>query len=127
MPMTSTRLASFAVEQEAQRPERVAVLIDRHCAGSCEQFVLEARTSFRVKVLGRPTMGAHDYSNLRPCRLDAGRILFYATTRSTRLPDLSVDAAGIAPDILLPEHSDTVEREAEPKHVQHWLEGGPLR
>lgn len=121
------RFGSVPVDLEARRPERVAILTDRPCGSSCEQFVLEARTSFRVKIVGRPTMGALDYSNLRPYRLDSGRILFYATTRSTRLPDLHIDAAGIAPDILLPTPLDAAGREAEVRQVQRWLEGGPLQ
>lgn len=127
MPFAGERFGSIPVDLEARRPERVAILIDRPCGSSCEQFVLEARTSYRVKIVGRPTMGALDYSNLRPHRLGSGRVLFYATTRSTRLPDFHVDAAGIAPDILLPAPSDAAAHEAEIEQVQRWLEGGPIQ
>lgn len=112
---------------EADRPARVAILTDRACGSSCEQFVLEARTGFRVKVVGRPTMGALDYSNLRPYKLASGRILFYATSRSTRLPDMRVDAAGIQPDILLPVPIDTAGRDGEVERVRRWLAGGAMQ
>jgi hypothetical protein len=115
-----------AVPPEPMRPSRVAVLIDTPCGSSCEQFVLEARTGARVKVLGRPTQGVLDVSNLRPHRLPSGRILFYATTRSTRLPAMRIDGIGIAPDILLPTPKDQAARDAEVAQVQRWLEGGSL-
>ncbi|WP_314437198.1 S41 family peptidase [Massilia timonae] len=121
------RFESIPVALEADRPARVAILTDRGCASSCEQFVLEARTGFRVKVVGRPTMGALDYSNLRPYKLASGRILFYATSRSTRLPDMQVDAAGIQPDILLPAPLDAAGRDAGVDAVRRWLAGDAMQ
>lgn len=115
-----------AIQPEPQRPSRVAVLIDQACASSCEQFVLEARTGFRVKVLGRPTGCMLDVSNLRPHTLPSGRLLFYATSRSTRLPAMRIDGIGIAPDILLEKPADAAGRMAEARRVQRWLEGGAL-
>ena len=114
------------IDLEPHRPERIAVLIDRPCASSCEQFVLEARTGSRVKILGRPTAGVLDVSNLRPHTLPSGRSLFYATTRSTRLPDMRIDGIGIAPDILLERPGSDAERLAEVKRAQKWLEDGSL-
>ena len=115
------------IESEPHRPERVAVLTDRSCASSCEQFVLEARSGSRVKILGRPTGGMLDVSNLRPHVLPSGRLLFYATTRSTRLPDMRIDGSGIAPDILLERPDSDAERLAEVKRARKWLEDGSLR
>jgi hypothetical protein len=121
------RIETEKVKLEAKRPARVAVLTDRDCGSSCEQFVLEARTSYRVKVVGRPTHGSLDVSNLRPHLLPSGRAqLYYATTRTTRLPDMRIDTIGIAPDILLPKPADDAGRAAEVKQVQRWLEGGSL-
>lgn len=121
------RFSSVPVDVESQRPVRVAILTDRACASSCEQFVLEARTGWRVKLAGRPTMGALDYSNLRPYKLASGRILFYATSRSTRVPDMHIDAAGIQPDILLPTPIDAAGREAEVEMVRRWLAGHSMQ
>jgi hypothetical protein len=123
----STRIEYEKVKLEARRPARVAVLTDRHCGSSCEQFVLEARTSYRVKVVGRPTYGSLDVSNLRPHLLPSGRArLYYATTRTTRLPDMRIDTIGVAPDILLPKPATEADREAELRQVQRWIEGGIL-
>ena len=112
---------------EPHRPSRVAILIDGGCASSCEQFLLEARQSFSVKLIGRHTYGSLDYSNLRPHDLPSGRRrLWYATTRSTRIPGLRVDAAGIPPDIYLPMEAGNDARSEEVRRVQSWLEGGSL-
>lgn len=50
------------------------------------------------------------------------RAVFYATTRSGRLPAMLIDDIGVQPDILLPESSP----EAEVLRVQRWLEGATL-
>jgi hypothetical protein len=113
---------------EPQRPSRVAILIDGSCASSCEEFLLAARQSFNVKLIGRRTFGSLDFSNLRPYALPSGqRLLWYATSRSLRIPDQPVDLAGIPPDIYLPlAKGDHVAEEEEVGRVQRWLEGGSL-
>jgi len=112
---------------EQHRPSRVAILIDGGCGSSCEQFALEARQSFNVKLIGRHTYGSLDYSNLRPHDLPSGRRrLWYATTRSTRIPGLMVDVAGVPPDIYLPMEAGDAAKSEEVRRVQSWLEGGSL-
>lgn len=112
---------------EAHRPSRVAILIDGGCGSSCEEFALEARQSFSVKLIGRHTFGSLDYSNLRPHDLPSGRRrLWYTTTRSTRIPGLMVDVAGVPPDIYLPIEAGGDARSEEVRRVQSWLEGGSL-
>jgi hypothetical protein len=112
---------------ESHRPSRVAILIDGGCASSCEQFVLDARQSFNVKLIGEHTFGALDYSNLRPHDLPSGRRrLWYATTRSTRIPGLMVDVAGVQPDIYLPIEAGDDAKNEEVRRAQSWLEGGSL-
>ncbi|MGZ5201590.1 MAG: S41 family peptidase [Telluria sp.] len=111
--------------REPRQPTRVAVLVDRACASSCEQFLLEARSGSHVKLLGRPSRGSLDYSNLRPHQLPSGkRTVMYATSRSLRLPAMGIDGVGVQPDILLPQPADSA---AEVMQVQRWLAGGSLR
>lgn len=118
--------ADFA--KEKIQPARVAVLVDRDCGSSCEQFLLAVRQSFHVKLIGRNSNGALDYSNLRLQALPSGlRQLAYATSRSTRLPHLQVDLDGIMPDIYLPPPKDEAGRADEIVRVRRWLEGGTLR
>ena len=113
---------------EKRRPQKVAVLMDKDCGSSCEQFLLTARQGFGVKLLGRPSFGALDYSNMRPYALPSGRRdLWYTTSRSLRLPQLPVDTLGVLPDILLPELHSAGDAAAEVQAVQRWLEGGTLQ
>lgn len=112
---------------EPRRPSRVAILIDHGCGSSCEEFVMVARQSFQVKLIGRPTYGSLDFSNLRPFDLPSGqRRLWYATSRSKRIPGHPVDLAGIPPDIYLPRETGDQADQEEARRVQSWLEGGSL-
>ncbi|MBL8176801.1 MAG: hypothetical protein JNK48_19145 [Bryobacterales bacterium] len=112
---------------EPRRPSRVAILIDGGCGSSCEQFLLGARQSFHVKLIGQRTAGSLDYSNLRPRDFPSGRRrLWYATTRSTRIPGLMVDVAGVQPDIYLPAVAGGDAKNEEVRRVQNWLDGGTL-
>ena len=113
---------------EKRRPQKVAVLMDKECGSSCEQFLLTVRQGFAVKLLGRPSFGALDYSNMRPFSLPSGRRdLWYATSRTLRLPQMPVDALGVLPDVLLPELQAPGDAVAEVQAVQRWLEGGSLQ
>ena len=125
LPQNESRGEPKSPGRVLANPRRIAVMIDRQCGSSCEEFVLLARQSFKVKTFGRPTYGALDYSNLRPHDLPSGkRRLFYATSRSTRLPWFRVDAAGIAPDVFFPPPRDDVGFDAEIDAARDVLESG---
>lgn len=111
---------------EPKAPKRVAVLVDRDCGSSCDQFALTVKAGWRVKLVGRPSAGVVDVGNLRPHPLPSGRTLKYAISRSTRAAELPLDGVGVAPDILLPEPPDAAARDAERLRVQRWLETGRL-
>lgn len=115
-------------ESTYPQPTRVAVLMGESCISSCEQFLLTARQSFSVKLIGRSSHGNLDYSNLRPHLLPSGkRQLLYATSRSYRLPEMPVDVTGVMPDIYLPAPHTLEAWEDEVHRVQNWLEGGSLK
>ncbi|HWS89865.1 MAG TPA: S41 family peptidase [Pyrinomonadaceae bacterium] len=93
-------------------PRAVIVLVDRRCASTCEQFLLDARQSRKVKVLGdRSTGGLLDYGNALTTPLPSGhRRMQVPTTRSRRLPLIALDLAGVMPDVRLPRNEpDPVE------------------
>jgi len=113
-----------AGKREPTAPARVAVLVDAGCGSTCEQFLLTVRSSFRVKLVGRPSAGVLDIANMRPHPLPSGRVLKYGTTRSTRAADMRIDTIGIPPDILLPRPADAAGKKAEVAQVQRWLETG---
>ncbi|MGI2258847.1 S41 family peptidase [Shewanella sp. GXUN23E] len=106
-------------------PEKVVILVDKGCGSSCEQFLLAAKQGMNIKLAGRSSYGALDYSNMRGKRLPSGVFeLYYATSRSRRLPHLAVDIAGIAPDIFLPPTDSDTWQDDEVLLIQHWLETG---
>lgn len=113
--------------RDSAAERRVAVLMGQRCGSTCEQFLLTVRQAFNVKLLGRNSAGALDYSNLRPYSLPSGeRDLIYAISRSHRLPFLPVDITGVLPDILLPQPQNEKESAREIIRVKNWLEGGSL-
>lgn len=109
---------------EPKAPAKVAVLVDRDCGSTCEQFLLTVRTGYRVKLVGRPSAGVIDVANMRPHPLPSGRVLKYGTSRSTRASDMRIDTIGIPPDILLPRPLDEAGKAQEVARVARWLETG---
>lgn len=84
-------------------PRAIAVLMDAGTASSAEEFVLVARASAKVITIGAATYGALDYSNFREAELPSGtRAVRLPTTRRTWLPEGSVDATGLFPDVSIP-------------------------
>lgn len=83
-------------------PRKVAILIDGECGSTTEQFLLAAKQSKKVILMGQHTAGVLDYSNMRMVNFDClPYILGYATSRSRRIPDNSIDNKGITPDVIL--------------------------
>lgn len=88
-------------------PKRVSVLINEACASSTEIFLLKAKQSTKVKLYGRNTMGAVDYSDAASLTLDGGLFrLRYSTSRANRLPKDPIDYIGIRPDEVIPDNVD---------------------
>jgi hypothetical protein len=84
-------------------PSSVAVLVDGKCASSCEDFVMEARQSRKVTVMGTEnTAGVGDYGNVHGMWLPGWRRVQLPTTRSHRLPEHPIDLQGIAPGVRIP-------------------------
>jgi hypothetical protein len=89
-------------------PRQVAVLVDSGCASSCEDFVLEARQSAKVTVLGvEHTAGVHDYGEVRGVWLPGWRRMAMPTARA-RGP--RIDNIGLTPAVQIP----TTEPDAVP-------------
>ncbi len=127
VPQNNGPLISYNPSKEHFHPDRVALVIDRNCGSSCEEFVLRLRQSFNVKTIGTRTFGALDYSNLRSYPLPSGkRDLWYATSRSNRLPDIKVDGNGITPDIYFPVPAGAEGKKLYISRIQSWIEGESL-
>lgn len=92
-----------------KNPQKIIVLINKHCGSSCEEFILAAKQSKKVILMGQNTTGCLDYSNVFSTKCPSPAFYFgYATTKSMRLPDYSVDKEGIKPDIYLKYDQDWI-------------------
>lgn len=84
-------------------PAKVAVLINGGCSNTAEQFLLEAAQSQKVKLMGAPTAGALDYSNVTSVKFTAPDFsVAYPVTRSRRVAaGQGIDNKGIQPAVKL--------------------------
>jgi hypothetical protein len=102
-------------------PQRVGIVCNERNGSTDEQFLLEARTSAKVKLFGRPTFGVLDVSNMRRVTSPDGCFqLGYTMSLSHRLPRMPVDVMGIQPDHYL---DDGIPVSGWVGHVQRVLEG----
>ena len=97
-------------------PRKVVILVDSLCASSCEDFVLEARQSSKVVLMGSShTKGVHDYGELRFVWLPGWRRVSVPTSR---VPGAHLDNVGIAPAVFIPV-SDTGAVEYARRYLHH--------
>ncbi|MFZ5552892.1 MAG: S41 family peptidase [Bacteroidota bacterium] len=83
-------------------PKKVAVIINEGCGSTTEQFLLDAKQSNKVILIGKATAGVLDYSNVRQVDFSCMNfVLGYPTTRSRRIPDNAIDNIGIKPNISM--------------------------
>ncbi len=82
-------------------PQKVAVLINGGCGSSCEQFVLAAKQSKKVTLIGSPTAGVLDYGNMHHMAYSCKKWrLGWATSRSMRIDaGQGLDNVGIVPQL----------------------------
>lgn len=102
----------------------VVILTDVACASAGESFVLAAKKSDKVTVIGRPTAGAIDYCNLAEQVYDQRFSLKYPTSRSTNI-DLgkALNGKGIQPDILVPWHPTMLTKDLDLEMAVAFLDG----
>ena len=89
--------------QTRKGPEKVIVLSDVYCGSSGDSFIDLVKHSDKVTVVGRPTAGITDYSNLAT-QLYSGKFLFmYPTSRNKQIDQgKGVTGKGHAPDHYIP-------------------------
>ncbi|QQR87309.1 MAG: hypothetical protein IPJ76_03550 [Flavobacteriales bacterium] len=83
-------------------PLRVGIICNGGNGSTDEQFLLDVRTSAKVKLFGHPTMGSIDVSNMRLVTSPDGCFeLGYTMSMSHRLPTMPMDVMGVQPDHYL--------------------------
>jgi hypothetical protein len=87
-----------------RNPRSVAVIIDRGCASSCEQFVLVALQSSKTRIYGTNSAGINDYGNVREARMPNSTLTLWHPTTRTRRIDVGqgIDGTGIPPHEHIP-------------------------
>lgn len=83
-------------------PKQIIVLVNDKVASAGENFLLKAKQSKKVKVMGIPTSGVLDYANSYFFKFGCDNYrLLLPTYKSLRLPNYPIDNIGIQPDIYL--------------------------
>jgi len=92
-------------------PQKVIILINKNCGSTTEEFLLLAKQSSKVTLMGEHTAGVLDYSNVRGADFSCmPYMLYWATSRSRRIDEgIAIDNIGIMPDKVL-------------KHEQNWID-----
>jgi len=100
-------------------PRKVAVLVNHNCGSTTEQFLLDARQSSKVTIMGEHTYGELDFSNLVGTDLPCYELtMYYPTSRSRRIDiGQGIDEVGIQPQVVLLANKDWV------KEARKYLEG----
>lgn len=83
--------------------KKIIVLTDCFCGSAGDFFVYLCKQSPKITVMGRPTMGVNDYSNLTEVAWNNQFKLMYPTSRLDQLDDREKSTErGIQPDIYIP-------------------------
>ncbi len=96
-------VATDTIKLESKSPKQIIFLTDNKIGSAAESFLLIAKQSKKVKLMGIPTSGVLDYANVFEFDdfICNNYQLYLPTYRSFRLPDYPIDNIGIQPDIYL--------------------------
>ncbi|HDR7612486.1 TPA: peptidase [Bacillus mycoides] len=97
-------------------PSRVVILTDVTCGSSGDSFVEVAKKSSKVKVIGRPTAGVTDYSNLAVMEWADTFALYYPTSRRSIIDKgKGMTGVGIQPHIHIPWTPEHIQEDVDLK------------
>jgi hypothetical protein len=93
----------ISIDSVRHYPQNIAILINEGCGSTTEEFLLQARQSRKVVLMGEHTAGVLDYANVRGADFSCmPYMLYWATSKSRRISQgLGIDNVGIQPDVLL--------------------------
>ncbi len=94
------KVSTIILDTIYQYPQNVAILVDDEVVSSGEEFLLASKQSNKVKIYGRPTMGALDASN-QYYSLSSDKEVVLIYTLSRRINNMPIDDIGIQPDFFL--------------------------
>ncbi|GGA72670.1 S41 family peptidase [Ornithinibacillus halotolerans] len=97
-----------------EHPKNIILLADNFCGSTGDIFVYSCKQSPKVTVVGRPTMGINDYSNLVEKRWNDLFELMYPTSRLDSLDHRKPDhEQGIKPHIYIPWTPEHLEKDID--------------
>ncbi|WP_439019724.1 S41 family peptidase [Bacillus thuringiensis] len=97
-------------------PNKVVILTDVTCGSSGDSFVEGAKKSLKVKVIGRPTAGVTDYSNLAVMEWADTFALYYPTSRRSIIDKgKGISRVGIQPHIYIPWTPEHIQEDVDLK------------
>ena len=101
----------ITLDSIAPYPKKVIILINNNCGSTTEEFLLMAKQSSKVTLMGGHTAGVLDYSNMRGGEFSCmPYMLYWATSRSRRIDHgKAIDQVGIQPDQVLSYELDWVD------------------
>jgi C-terminal processing protease CtpA/Prc len=93
--------SAIVFKKDYFKPKKVVILTDVFCSSSGDQFVYDCRQSKKVHVIGRPTLGVIDYSNLARISLNDSFELWYPTSKTANVMRNSFLEDGVKPDTYI--------------------------
>ncbi|WP_431292806.1 S41 family peptidase [Pedobacter sp. P26] len=102
--------SNISLDSIAPYPQKVIILINKNCGSTTEEFLLLAKQSNKVTLMGEHTAGVLDYSNMRGADFSCmPYMLYWATSRSRRIDEgIAIDNVGIKPDKILKPEQDWI-------------------
>ncbi len=83
-------------------PKNIAVVCNKNTGSAAEQFIVDVKQSWKVKIFGEQTSGALDVSNVKSMQSpDSLLTLIYSTSRYVTYNTLKIDDIGILPDFFI--------------------------
>ncbi|MFB7141936.1 S41 family peptidase [Gottfriedia sp. NPDC056225] len=96
------------------KPNKIVVLTDCMCGSSGDSFVEICKNSSKVTVIGRPTKGLNDYTNLATMKWNNVFELMYPTSRLSRIDKgQGMSGKGIEPHIYIPWNPNHLEKDID--------------
>jgi len=93
-----------SVSPAVKSPSQIVVLANNHTGSAAENFLLNAKQSKKVKLIGIPSSGVLDYANAMFFEYGCDNYkLLMPTYKSFRLPNYPIDNIGVQPDVYLDE------------------------
>ncbi|MBP1968376.1 C-terminal processing protease CtpA/Prc [Virgibacillus natechei] len=97
-----------------EHPKNIVVLSDVDCGSAGEVFVDICKKSPKVTVIGRPTAGVNDYTNLTIMEWEGLFKLYYPTARLDKVDaGEGTTGLGIKPDIYIPWTPEHLEEDVD--------------